>query len=181
MKKLVIMFVFCLFSLVSYSQVITVYENAIKCEATNYDSIDLKIDSIKAIIKTNPSINYVNFFESGDFRKSVKTSDIIKMDENTILKNIKKKRPKYFYKNKITTKYRGRYIIPNRTTSSGGTPYSIYKDYRTGYTIETYINDNGGYAIMKDSSGKNNKYCKNELVVNYPQAKDLWTFFVKTI
>ena len=97
MKKLVIMFVFCLFSLVSYSQVITIYENAIKYEVANYDSIGLKMDSIKAIIKTNPKINYVNFFENGDFRKSIKSSDIIKMDENTILKNIKKKRPKYFY------------------------------------------------------------------------------------
>ena len=154
MKKLVIMFVFCLFSLVSYSQVITIYENAIKYEVANYDSIGLKMDSIKAIIKTNPRINYVNFFENGDFRKSIKSSDIIKMDENTILKNIKKKRPKYFYKSKTTTKHRHRYIIPNRTTSSGKTSYSIYKDYRTGYTIETYINENGGYAVMKDSSGK---------------------------
>ena len=154
MKKLIIIFVLCLLSSISYSQVITVYENAIKYEDTNYDSIDFKIDSIKAIIKTNPNINYVNFFESGDFRKSIKSSDIIKMDENTILKNIKKKRPKYFYKSKTATKHRNRYIIPNRTTSSGKTSYSIYKDYRTGYTIETYINENGGYAIMKDSSGK---------------------------
>ena len=154
MKKLVIMFVFCLFSLVSYSQIITIYENTIKYEAVNYDSTDLKIDSIKAIIKTNPNINYVNFFESNAFRISIKSSDIIKMDENTILKNIKKKRPKYFYKSKTATKHRHRYIIPNRTTSLDRTSYSIYKDYRTGYTIETYINKNGGYAVMKDSSGK---------------------------
>lgn len=147
MKKLVIMFVFCLFSLISYSQVITVYKNSIRYEVENYDSTTLKLDSIKAIITSNPNINYVNFFESNAFRTSIESKDIIKMDENTVVTKIKKKRPKYFYKSKHTPKPRPRYIIPSSSTS-------YYRDYRTGYTIESHTNSHGGNAIIRDASGR---------------------------
>lgn len=148
MKKLVIMFVFCLFSLINYSQVITVQNRSIKYEVENYDSTTLKLDSIKAIITSNPNINYVNFFESNAFRTSIESKDIIKMDENTVVTKIKKKRPKYFCKSKHTPKPRPRYIIPSRTTSY------YYRDYRTGYTVETHIGSSSGYAVMKDAKGK---------------------------
>ena len=67
MKKLVLMFVFCLFNLVSYSQVITVHKRTMDYKVENYDSTALKLDTLKTIITSNLKIKWVNFFENGKF------------------------------------------------------------------------------------------------------------------
>lgn len=143
MKKYIAIIVFCLFSLVSYSQVITVCENSIKYEVENYDSTTFKLDTLQAIITSNPNINYVNFFENGAFRKSIESKDIINTDSTIILSKIKGNRPK----SKSKPKRKRRFIIPPKSSS-------YYRDYRTGYTIETHTYSHSGYAVMKDSSGR---------------------------
>lgn len=133
MKKLVIMFVFCLFNLVSYSQVITVYENSIRYEVENYDSTTLKLDSIKAIISSNHNIEWV-IFDNGTLGKAIKSKDVLKMNRTNILsiiKNNKKSKPSY-----------------------SSSPTSYYRDYRTGYTIETHTNSHGGTSVIRDASGR---------------------------
>lgn len=133
MKKLVIMFVFCLFSLVSYSQVITVYKNSIRYEV--YDNTLSKLDTLKAIISSNPNIGYV-VFDNGTLGKVIKSKDVLKMDSTNILsivKNNKKSEPKPPY-------------------SSSSTSY--YRDYRTGYTIESHTNSHGGNAVIRDAKGR---------------------------
>lgn len=143
MKKYIAIIVFCLFSLASYSQVITIQEHSIKYDVENYDSTALKLDTLKAIITSNPNINYVNFFENGAFRESVESKDIINTGSTVILDNIKKNRtkPTFKYKRKC------RFIILPKSSS-------YYRDYRTGYTIETHTYSRGGYAVMKDASGR---------------------------
>ena len=131
MKKLVIIFVFCLFSLVSYSQVITVYENSIKYEVENYDSTTLKLDSIKAIISSNPNIEWV-IFDNGTLGKAIKSKEVLKMNRTNILsiiKNNKKSEPSY-----------------------SSNPH--YRDYETGYTIETHTYSHGGTSVIRDASGR---------------------------
>lgn len=140
MKKLVIIFVFCLFSLVSYSQVITVYKNSIKYEVENYDSTTLKLDSIKAIISSNHNIEWV-IFDNGTLGKAIKSKDVLKMDRTNILsiiKNNKKSKPSY----------------SSSSTSYPSSSTSYYRDYRTGYTIESHTNSHGGNAIIRDASGR---------------------------
>lgn len=147
MKKYIAIIVFCLFSLFSYSQVITVYENSIKYEVENYDSSTFKLDTLQAIIASNPNINYINFFENGAFRKSIESKDIINTDSTTILSKIKGNRPKSKSKPKSKPKRKRRFIILPKSSS-------YYRDYRTGYTIETHTYSHSGYAVMKDASGR---------------------------
>lgn len=90
MKKLIAILVFCLFNLVSYSQVITVHKRTMDYKVENYDSTTLKLDTLKTIITSNPKIKYVNFFENGEFIETIKSKDIMKMSSTTILSKIEK-------------------------------------------------------------------------------------------
>ena len=155
MKKLVIMFVFCLFNLVSYSQVITVHKRTMDYKVENYDSTALKLDTLKTIITSNPKIKWVNFFENGEFIEAIKSKDIMHMSSATILSKIEKQRQYNailnYYGNigsSSSTSY------PSNSTSDSSSSTSYYRDYRTGYTIETHTNSHGGTSVIRDASGR---------------------------
>ena len=148
MKKLVLMFVFCLFSLVSYSQVITVHKRTMDYKVENYDSTALKLDTLKTIITSNLKIKWVNFFENGEFIEAIKSKDIMQMSSATILSKIEKQR-QY---NAILNYYGN--IGPSSSTSDSSSSTSYYRDYRTGYTIETHTNSHGGTSVIRDASGR---------------------------
>lgn len=155
MKKLVIMFVFCLFNLVSYSQVITVHKRTMDYKVENYDSTALKLDTLKTIITSNPKIKWVNFFENGEFIEAIKSKDIMQMSSATILSKIEKQRQYNailnYYGNigsSSSTSY------PSNSTSDSSSSTSYYRDYETGYTIETHTNSHGGTSVIRDASGR---------------------------